>query len=296
MVFMLESCVEIGITSSICLLMINGDRVSSFWEVFSTCLAFFFAGALVIAPLHVLISGIRVNRAYNEGDDEAVEENGHLFEGKNLESGLAVQHSTIFFVRRYILMFLVVFLPETRNTQITVQINATLLFIAFVMHSKPYTEPIMNKQEIANEVIVLLCSYLLLYYTEFVTDMEVRYNIGWVHMLLIGVNVLMNLSIMVVITVHNCKVDCRRRKAMAIARKTAEERKEKMQAKERDRQIAARIEQERRQRLINMFPDMEQIVNGQWQRGEQSYESEVSSDEESKSAQRAIEARQVVLS
>ena len=296
MVFMLESCVEIGITSSICLLMINGDRVSSFWEVFSTCLAFFFAGALVIAPLHVLISGIRVNRAYNEGDDEAVEENGHLFEGKNLESGLAVQHSTIFFVRRYILMFLVVFLPETRNTQITVQINATLLFIAFVMHSKPYTEPIMNKQEIANEVIVLLCSYLLLYYTEFVTDMEVRYNIGWVHMLLIGVNVLMNLSIMVVITVHNCKVDCRRRKAMAIARKTAEERKVKMQAKERDRQIAARIEQERRQRLINMFPDMEQIVNGQWQRGEQSYESEVSSDEESKSAQRAIEARQVVLS
>ena len=63
MVFLLESCVEIGITCGICLTMINGDRVSTFWEILSTSLAFLFAGALVIAPLHILITGLKLHSA-----------------------------------------------------------------------------------------------------------------------------------------------------------------------------------------------------------------------------------------
>ena len=90
MVFLLESCVEIGITCGVCLTMMNADRVSSGWEVFSTCLAFLFAGALVIAPLHILITGVRVYQAYKYGDDDFIEKNKDLFADKNLENGLAV--------------------------------------------------------------------------------------------------------------------------------------------------------------------------------------------------------------
>ena len=125
MVFLLESCVEIGITCGICLTMMNGDRVSSFWEILSTSLAFFFAGALVIAPLHILITGIKVRNAVKEGDKEFVEHNQQLFEDKRLDSSLAVQHSTVFFLRRYVLMAMIVFLPSSRNTQLNVQIIST---------------------------------------------------------------------------------------------------------------------------------------------------------------------------
>ena len=79
----------------------------------------------------------------------------------------------------------------------------------------------MNKQEIANEVAVLLCSYLLLCYTEFVPESKTRYQVGWAHMCIIGFNVLMNLGIMLCVIFSNCKRSCRikyaRRHALAAA-------------------------------------------------------------------------------
>ena len=83
----------------------------------------------------------------------------------------------------------------------------------------------MNKQEVANEVIVLVCSYVLLCYTEFLTDMETRFMVGWFHMSLIGLNVVMNLTFMFYVIFSDCIRKCKLRMARRRALKALEARK-----------------------------------------------------------------------
>ena len=60
MTFMLESCVEIGFQCSICLFMINEDRLSTFWEAMGVVLAVILAVALLIAPVYLFVIGQRL--------------------------------------------------------------------------------------------------------------------------------------------------------------------------------------------------------------------------------------------
>lgn len=115
MIFMLESCFELGITCGISLTMFTPDRVSNVSEVISSALAFLVAGVLIIAPLHNLIMGVKLSHAVRDKDQAYIDENQELFADKRLESRLAIQHGTIFFIRRYILILLLVLLPKMRN-------------------------------------------------------------------------------------------------------------------------------------------------------------------------------------
>ena len=56
-VFMLEGCIELGLTGTVSVMMLNSDRVSNFSEFFSTALAFFFCISLVIAPIYTFYAG-----------------------------------------------------------------------------------------------------------------------------------------------------------------------------------------------------------------------------------------------
>ena len=57
MVFMLEGCIELGLTGSVSVIMLNSDRVSNFSEFFSTVLAIFFCISLIIAPIYTFYAG-----------------------------------------------------------------------------------------------------------------------------------------------------------------------------------------------------------------------------------------------
>ena len=63
MIFMLEGCIEIGMTGSVSLTMMNADRFSSFWEIFSTFLCFFFVISLVVAPVYTMFAGYKLYKA-----------------------------------------------------------------------------------------------------------------------------------------------------------------------------------------------------------------------------------------
>ena len=102
-----------------------------------------------------------------------------IFEGKRLNKRLAIQYSTFFFLRRYMMMFLFVFFPEMTMTQININLLLTLLMLLFIIDVYPFEEMKMNKQEMFNEICVLISGYVMLLYTEFVGDLETRYTIGW---------------------------------------------------------------------------------------------------------------------
>lgn len=175
LVFFLESCVELGFTCSTCIIMINKDRFSTGWEVTGTIMMFGFTICLVIAPLLLLRAGCKYRTAIKKDDKDVIERYEPYFEDKRSDSGLAVHTGTLFFLRRYILMLLIVFAPEKRNVQIGVFIYLTLAWILIFVHAKPFKEPSLNKQELFNELTVLLSGYFLYAYTEFVGDEKTRY-------------------------------------------------------------------------------------------------------------------------
>ena len=176
---MLEGCIELGLNGSVSIIMINRDRLSNFSEFFSTLLAIFFCISLAIAPFYTLFAGYKLYKAKKDRNSKVIDQLLPIFEGKDLKKALAIQYSTFFFVRRYILMFLFVFFPRMVLTQIYINVSLTLLMLLFVIHVQPFEDVSLNKQEIFNESTVLISSYTILCYTEFVSDQETKYKIGW---------------------------------------------------------------------------------------------------------------------
>jgi hypothetical protein len=95
---------------------LSKDRVSTFWETFSTVICFAFAVALVVAPVLIFVAGNRMYKATKADNKEDIAKHEALFDGKRAESWFAIQYNTIFFLRRYIVMATIVFFTDYKNT------------------------------------------------------------------------------------------------------------------------------------------------------------------------------------
>ena len=67
----------------------------------------------------------------------------------------------------------------------------------FLGYVSPYDTRVQNFLSIFNETIILLASYELFLFTEFVLDDERRYEQGWVFLSLIMFSVAINFSVMI---------------------------------------------------------------------------------------------------
>ena len=90
MVFILESCLEIGTTAAIFLLKMNHERFANPIEIFSSALAFILSAALIIAPIYIFIAGINLYKAKKRNDRETVKRLLPFFGDKKLRSIFAI--------------------------------------------------------------------------------------------------------------------------------------------------------------------------------------------------------------
>ena len=65
---------------------------------------------------------------------------------------------------------------------------------------KPFKLSRSNLQEILNEITALLATYILFVYTNWVSDLETRYQVGWVSISMLVANVAINLAFLVGLT------------------------------------------------------------------------------------------------
>ena len=63
MLFLLESCLELGFSVVISIKFMSNERISTVWETMSSILSYLFAVALVVAPIYLIISSVRFYRA-----------------------------------------------------------------------------------------------------------------------------------------------------------------------------------------------------------------------------------------
>ena len=69
---------------------------------------------------------------------------------------------------------------------------ASLGLITYLLKTRPYDDGLLNFVEIFNETTLLICSYILLLFTDYIEDAQMRSDIGWVYGCIVAVNLIVN--------------------------------------------------------------------------------------------------------
>ena len=88
--------------------------------------------------------------------------------------------------------------------------------MSYTAYVLPYENKVINLQEIVNEWTVIIASYHLFCFTEWVYDEDRRIEIGWSLLCVIGLNVTFNSVLLMVCAVKGCYQKIKKR--MIIAR------------------------------------------------------------------------------
>ena len=104
---------------------------------------------------------------------------GSLYEGLDLRNVYSVMHSVVFFVRRLLFSFSIVFFGEVPLLQATLQIIMSMSLIVYMLLFKPFKKKKTFYYELYNEGTLLTCSYFLMVFCDILMDSEIRYNVGW---------------------------------------------------------------------------------------------------------------------
>ena len=104
----------------------------------------------------------------------------------------------IFFVRRYILVCILIVKPEYGKSQVSAYIASALCILAYIFNYHPFNSRFANLIEIFNELTVLSMGYLNLTYTDFLDDKKLIFDIGWLQLVIVCFNLLVNTTFIVV--------------------------------------------------------------------------------------------------
>ena len=79
---------------------------------------------------------------------------------------------------------------------------SNLLITIYHGYNKPFLESKQNRIELMNEYFMATMSFLILTFTDWVNDIMVKYQYGWVFIILISVDIFVNLIIILL----NCAI------------------------------------------------------------------------------------------
>jgi hypothetical protein len=108
-----------------------------------------------------------------------------------------------FILRRQVMVTVLIFLPTKGLFQCTVHILCSAFILIYAITYKPYENDLLNFQEICNESFTLLSGYHMLMFTDFIPDdatvlntgKNLKHQLGWSFLAIIGTNLLINLAI-----------------------------------------------------------------------------------------------------
>ena len=109
--FLLEGCVEIGMSAMICIVMINGDNFDHIWEAISTVSAFVALILLLMAPCVLTCIMTKYLREVKESKDRSTSKYNDLFSSFCLNAQ-SIAYLSVFFLRRYIVLVILTLMPK----------------------------------------------------------------------------------------------------------------------------------------------------------------------------------------
>ena len=137
-------------------------------EIASFAISICFLASFIAIAIYITVSVFRGTAGYNHA--KANSKLSSLYELLKNESKSALMFNAVFIVRRMVLAVLLVTQKNSKSIQIFGMIIATLVTIAYLIKVKPFESSLVNGLEIFNEVIIIICLYHMLFFTEALTS------------------------------------------------------------------------------------------------------------------------------
>ena len=104
----------------------------------------------------------------------------------------------MFYLRRALLVYVVVYKMDNLTLQIVVLFSTTLLQIFIIASFKLYMGQAKNRAELLNEVFTMFIMYGAFLFTDYIPDAKVKYDLGYLFSALIILHLVLNLGIMAI--------------------------------------------------------------------------------------------------
>ena len=194
--FLLEGCLEMGLSAMISIVMIEKESYGDYWEIFSLATAFITLFILAITPCYLKRISKEYSNQVTSGIDKKNSEHFELFEPYRTNSE-SLMYPVFFLMRRYQMILVLIVFPGYKYAQILSQFMATMLMIIHVWGSRPYDSLFLNRQELINEHMVLIAAYPLYCFTPWVWDIQRRIEAGWLIVFIILFNIFFNIMLLI---------------------------------------------------------------------------------------------------
>ena len=110
----------------------------------------------------------------------------------NTDDDKSIKLVSMFVFRRLIYAMNIVFLKGSTVAQLFVQFFCCLMMLLFFIDVNPLNQPFLNRIEIFNEITLLVLSYFLFFFTDFVPSVYMRYALGWAFIFITVFNITVN--------------------------------------------------------------------------------------------------------
>lgn len=138
----------------------------------------------------------------------------------------ALWYPIIFWLRRYVVILTLTLLSAYKLQQIAIYQIATSVVIYYLSVARPQRSTFVRNQEIVNELMVMIATYPLYCFTDYVYDLDRRLESGWCLVGCILLNILFNMVLILIQAVFQTYKKIKLWKLRKIAQKEHEKRQE----------------------------------------------------------------------
>ena len=165
----------------------------------------------MIIPLYLVYAKIQYFR-----DSQAnVKESWYrdLFSDLDPKNSSGLFYSSIFLLRRFAVVSLIMNFSANFNVQNFGHIFLSLAQLCFVARTLPFELRTRNRQETMNEIAVTMSAYNLLYFTPWCHDIALQKRLGNLFLGFIAITVAFNLIYVTAVIIRAIKEKCRIKRA-----------------------------------------------------------------------------------
>ena len=154
-------------------------------DQFTVLLGTFFYFSCIIFPVVVFWALHKKSRGYVyllKGDQAIFNETYEcLYDGFVVQKSGLFHYYSVYMIRRIVFVAICFIFWEEQFTLLQIMSNITiaLVFVLYLIHFRPFFEPVVNTLQIINETAYLMLSMHQLCFTDFASGPEVKNIAGW---------------------------------------------------------------------------------------------------------------------
>ena len=233
-----------------CLIKLYAFDLSNFYEILNSILALILFMMTVVVPLIAILFLLRQHKAGNLDRDNPKYSSfrqkwGSLTLDLQIREKESLFFTTVFMVRRWLVAITIVTLVDYNWAQVQITVFLNVLVMIYQGYFEPYILPEFNRLQATNEYLITLCSYFLFLYTEFLSNKGIRYDMGWINIVLIGLAILLNMAYQIQLNIRNILWAMKIRKLKKAYRKAMANNLKKMLFKPSFKNLAAYQDQDK---------------------------------------------------